>query len=101
MVEADLGKKAGFAAVYERKVRALILRSSEATTNVMLIGEETRYSQGANPSTYHIDSHAKSEGGKIWEKMVAVADELGKVGPAAAASPSPQQPSPTGPVAAT
>jgi hypothetical protein len=82
MVEADLGKKAGTLAVFERKVRALVLGSSNNATKVMIVGDEIRYADNANPLSYRIDNRAKSEGGKIWKKMAAVSKQLeGAAGP--------------------
>jgi hypothetical protein len=96
MVEADLGKQAGTFNVFERKVRALILGSSGSMTKVMIVGDEIMYSDNANPSSYRIDSHAKSDGGKIWKKMVAVAENLAaSAGSASAAAQRDQRPAPT------
>lgn len=63
--------------VYTRTVRATVLRRSDSTASVLLIGQEVREDTNDDSKRrLRIDNRAGGNGKKVWRKMVAVAAAL-------------------------
>lgn len=107
MVEADLGSNINQLTGGEmrRVVRGLLL-SKGSSTNVLLVGNEQRIDKhGRTYKQLRIDSKAGGNGGKAWDKVVAVGEALrARAREAVTAAPTTavveQAPSPAGQSAA-
>lgn len=77
VIEAKLPREMGLFAQYEITVRAYVTPNESGGTRVLLLGEETSYSNLSAPIVTRIGRHNQGRALATWRTLEAIAQALG------------------------